>query len=196
MTLGQKIKKLRNTKNLTQKELADQIHVTFQTVSKWESDTNEPDVSTLRELAKIFNCSVDYLISVNDEEVVEQVSSEEVDVVPAIVTKPEEDKDEDNEPSSPLHICVKCGKQIPESELAVEDITKKERHGKHIRTIVTGQKYYHKQCLEEIKKERVANNNKKEKHRMEEEAIKCFGWSIALGVVGLGVSLAIFLCNT
>lgn len=50
MTLGQKIKKLRNEKNLTQKELADQIYVTFQTVSKWEKDENEPDVATLREL--------------------------------------------------------------------------------------------------------------------------------------------------
>lgn len=35
MTLGAKIKKLRNEKNLTQKDLADQVHVTFQTVSKW-----------------------------------------------------------------------------------------------------------------------------------------------------------------
>ena len=54
MTLGQKIKKLRNEKGLTQKDLADQVHVTFQTVSKWEKDENEPDVSTLRELAKLY----------------------------------------------------------------------------------------------------------------------------------------------
>ena len=43
MTFGQKLKKLRTEKNLTQKDLADQLHVTFQTVSKWESDINEPD---------------------------------------------------------------------------------------------------------------------------------------------------------
>ena len=59
MTLGQKIKKLRNEKGLTQKDLADQLHVTFQTVSKWEKDENEPDISTLRELAKLFECSMD-----------------------------------------------------------------------------------------------------------------------------------------
>ena len=35
MTLGQKLKKLRTDKGLTQKDLADQLHVTFQTVSKW-----------------------------------------------------------------------------------------------------------------------------------------------------------------
>ena len=34
MTIGQKIKKLRLEKELTQKDLADQLHVTFQTVSK------------------------------------------------------------------------------------------------------------------------------------------------------------------
>ena len=36
MTLGQKIKKLRIEKNLTQKDLADRLYVTFQTVSKWD----------------------------------------------------------------------------------------------------------------------------------------------------------------
>ena len=63
MTLGQKIKKLRNDKNLTQKDLADQVHVTFQTVSKWENDENEPDIATLRELSKLFGCTMDYLLS-------------------------------------------------------------------------------------------------------------------------------------
>ena len=73
MTLGQKIKKLRVEKNLTQKDLADRLYVTFQTVSKWENDENEPDVSTLRELAKVFECSLDYLLS-EDEKAVEGVT--------------------------------------------------------------------------------------------------------------------------
>ena len=67
MTLGQKIKKLRTEKGLTQKDLADDIHVTFQTVSKWENDENEPDVSTIRELAKLFGCTLDYLLSEEEE---------------------------------------------------------------------------------------------------------------------------------
>lgn len=57
MTFGQKIKKLRTESNLTQKDLADKMNVTFQTVSKWENDTNEPDITNIKELAKIFNCS-------------------------------------------------------------------------------------------------------------------------------------------
>ena len=59
MTLGQKLKKLRTDKGLTQKDLAEQLHVTFQTVSKWENDENEPDISTLKELAKLYDVSVD-----------------------------------------------------------------------------------------------------------------------------------------
>ena len=35
MTLGQKIKKFRNEKKLTQKDIAEQLNVSFQTVSKW-----------------------------------------------------------------------------------------------------------------------------------------------------------------
>ena len=61
MTFGQKIKYLRNQKNLTQKELAEKMNVTFQTISKWESDTNEPDIESIRMLSKIFDCSLDYL---------------------------------------------------------------------------------------------------------------------------------------
>ncbi len=67
MTLGQKIKKLRTDKGLTQKDLADELFVTFQTISKWENDENEPDVSTIRQLAKVFNCSFDYLLDENEE---------------------------------------------------------------------------------------------------------------------------------
>ena len=67
MTFGQKIKKLRTDANLTQKELATKLNVTFQTVSKWESDINEPDIKNIKELAKIFNCSFEYLFNDNEE---------------------------------------------------------------------------------------------------------------------------------
>ena len=68
MTLGQKIKKLRSDKNLTQKEMADQLNVSFQTVSKWESDLNEPDLSTIRQIAKLFDCSLEYLINEDEDQ--------------------------------------------------------------------------------------------------------------------------------
>ena len=101
MTLGQKIKKLRNDKGLTQKDLADQVHVTFQTVSKWENDENEPDVSTLRELAKLFGCSLDYLLSEEETPsgavVLEEPAEVSEPVTKTIIIHQKE-----------LHVCRRC----------------------------------------------------------------------------------------
>lgn len=74
MTLGQKLKKLRTEKGLTQKELSDQLHITFQTVSKWESDINEPDIASLKHLVEILECSLDDLLNVEVKSKVEDDS--------------------------------------------------------------------------------------------------------------------------
>ncbi len=63
MTLGQKIKKLRNENNLTQAELADKIFVTRTAISKWETDNGYPSIDSLKTLSNLFNVSIDELIS-------------------------------------------------------------------------------------------------------------------------------------
>ena len=60
--LGENIKRLRTEKGLTQKDLADQLFVTPQAVSRWENNEAEPSVSTLSQLAKIFGVGVGELI--------------------------------------------------------------------------------------------------------------------------------------
>ena len=57
------IKKLRKEKNLTQKQLADMLGVTYQAVSKWERGLNIPDISTLKEISRIFNVDMDTMIT-------------------------------------------------------------------------------------------------------------------------------------
>ena len=185
MTLGQKIKKLRTEKGLTQKDLADQLHVTFQTVSKWESGINEPDIATLKELSKLFNCSFDYLLNDDEETPIELVVKEVPVIKETIIIHQNE-----------THKCARCGKDIPEDELVSEDVTKKERHGPQTRTVSIGQTYYHKHCLEEVKKERAGAARRARKIKASSSKKKCFGWGIAAGVTALGIALAIFLCNT
>ena len=48
MTLGKNLKDRRIKMGMTQKDLADKMNVTFQTISKWENDENEPDLATLK----------------------------------------------------------------------------------------------------------------------------------------------------
>ena len=188
MTLGQKIKKLRIDSGLTQKDLSNMVNVTFQTVSKWEKDENEPDLATVRELAKLFGCSLDYLLSEDEEE----APKEEVVVEPVVKEVPvikETVIIHQNE----MHVCARCGKDIPESELVSEDVTKKERHGRTTRTVSVGQTYYHKACLEEVKKERAEAAARAKRAKASRSKKLSFGWGIAGGIVAFVVTLLILL---
>lgn len=60
---GSLIKELRKEKNMTQKELADLLHITDRAVSKWERGLCAPDISTLEPLATILEVTVIELIS-------------------------------------------------------------------------------------------------------------------------------------
>lgn len=106
MTIGQKIKKLRLEKELTQKDVADQLHITFKTVSKWDKDENEPDISSLRELSRLFGCSMDYLLS---EEDVEQ-KKEGINTNPELVEKEEPVTKTIIIHQKELHMCERCKK--------------------------------------------------------------------------------------
>ncbi|MBP5308354.1 MAG: helix-turn-helix transcriptional regulator [Clostridia bacterium] len=59
--LAETIKKLRIKNGMKQKELAEKLCVTAQAVSRWENGDTEPSVSTIYEMANIFNVSVDEL---------------------------------------------------------------------------------------------------------------------------------------
>ena len=56
------IKELRRQCGITQKELAKQLNVSFQTISKWENGLNLPDVVYLLEMADIFGVSIYVLL--------------------------------------------------------------------------------------------------------------------------------------
>ena len=59
-TIGVQIAKLRKEKNITQEELAKNLDVSAQAVSKWENG-GAPDLELLPKIADYFGVSIDYL---------------------------------------------------------------------------------------------------------------------------------------
>ena len=56
------LKVLRKQHNLSQQKLADILHISQQSVYKYENDITSPDLETLIKMADFFNTSVDYII--------------------------------------------------------------------------------------------------------------------------------------
>lgn len=63
---GAVIKKLRESKKMTQEELAERLFVSSKAVSKWETGQGFPDISLLESLAKALDISVIELLSGED----------------------------------------------------------------------------------------------------------------------------------
>lgn len=64
-TIGENIKKLRAEHDVTQKELAERLGLSFQAVSKWENEEVMPDILLLPEIAAFFEVSIDDLFKEN-----------------------------------------------------------------------------------------------------------------------------------
>lgn len=62
MNIGKTIADYRKAANMTQSEVADQLGVTYQAVSKWERDESLPDITMLPKIADLFDISIDTLL--------------------------------------------------------------------------------------------------------------------------------------
>lgn len=67
-SIGKTIAELRKAKGWTQIELAEKLNVSDKAVSKWESEGGFPEITQLPVLAKIFDVSIDYLMTGKKEE--------------------------------------------------------------------------------------------------------------------------------
>lgn len=61
------LRKLRTEKNLTQTELAKIIGIKQNTLSYWERGVCDIDNTALKQLAKYFNCTTDYILGEKEE---------------------------------------------------------------------------------------------------------------------------------
>lgn len=63
MEFCEKIKKIRTDNNLTQEQFAEKLFVSRTAVSKWESGKGYPSIDSLKYMSKLFNISIDDLLS-------------------------------------------------------------------------------------------------------------------------------------
>lgn len=62
MNIADRIQYLRKTKGMSQEELADQIGVSRQAVSKWESEQSTPDLEKIIIMSNLFEVTTDYIL--------------------------------------------------------------------------------------------------------------------------------------
>ncbi|MBQ8662557.1 MAG: helix-turn-helix transcriptional regulator [Eubacterium sp.] len=65
--LGDQIKSIRLANKMSQVELARRLEISKQTVSNWENNIIKPSIETLKKICRVFSCSSDYLLELDDD---------------------------------------------------------------------------------------------------------------------------------
>ncbi len=66
MNIGYKIKELRLGKSMTQEQLAAQLSVSAQCISKWENNVTTTDIQMLPQISTLFGVTIDELFNLPD----------------------------------------------------------------------------------------------------------------------------------
>ena len=105
MGIGKKLKEYRVKEGLTQKELADKLHITYQAVSRWENDEAEPSFDMLKDICEYLHCTTDDLFGIEKEEnnTLPTPPVEKVQIVEKVIVQPQEQV---------LALCESCNKPI------------------------------------------------------------------------------------
>lgn len=107
-TIGKRIRTLRKQRGMTQEQLAEQVGVSPQAVSKWENDNSCPDISVLPILAETLGVTVDMLLGTAR---LEELPKKET-VYKQSSLKDEDEVDDDTGGSIELHMHTKKGTGI------------------------------------------------------------------------------------
>lgn len=81
MNYGERLKKLRESKKLSQQQLAEKLNINRSTYARYELGQTQPDFETLEKLADFFEVSTDYLLGRTDEKTVKvNVAGKEIEL--------------------------------------------------------------------------------------------------------------------
>ncbi len=94
--LGKRLKELREERNLSQKQLADLVNLSQQTIGHYEVDRAEPGIKTLEMFARIFHTTTDYLVGLSNSRYPKEIINasgiaEDIAVLPEAAKKEIED---------------------------------------------------------------------------------------------------------
>lgn len=67
MAFGEKLAYLRKNAKLTQTELGAKLNISAQAISKWENNSSEPDILTIRRLSEIYGISISQILESDSE---------------------------------------------------------------------------------------------------------------------------------
>lgn len=76
--IAQFLQTLRKAKGLTQQQVADYLHISNKTVSKWETGQVMPDILTIKALAELYEVNVDELLNCSKNGIIKQEDKEAV----------------------------------------------------------------------------------------------------------------------
>ena len=115
-TIGNRIQRFRKEKGLTQEELAAQLGVSSQAVSKWENDASCPDISLLPQLCRVLGITTDELLTGKNDEVrllpADQRKSLDELTLRVKVDSAQGNKVRVNLPMSLVKVCLELGVDI------------------------------------------------------------------------------------
>lgn len=125
-SIGNRIAKFRKAKGMTQEDLANQLGVSSQAVSKWENDASCPDISLLPQLCKVLGVTTDELLTGKNDEVklvpVEQRKSLDALTLRIKVDSAQGDKVRVNLPMSLVKVGLEMGMDMSSSVSGMENL--------------------------------------------------------------------------
>ena len=123
MSLGKTLAELRKKSKMTQSELGDKLNISAQAISKWENDTSEPDISTLRKLADIYGITITDIIDAENKANETEAKTEEYEEnLPSTFDVYLTDIDDKNKIQTIRYFMNMLGIELAEAKAAVENL--------------------------------------------------------------------------